>query len=290
VTLTVVNVVAPSSRDVSKMATSFNLQLPETTEEQVRSIAEQEQRTVPEIVVMLTDEAIRTRRPRAPWIDRLSLNSYQYAEAARYAETSPQTVASWCRRYRTSEQQTGADGVSRGKGKEDANLLSYLQLIEVALVAAFRRVGIKMDAAYRVHEDLRAVFQHDNPFALPDFKDRYPLFAPHPRNGRGIWQALETQDGQRVWTPRLAAQFERFDDDVGLAIRWYPRGRDGLIVIDPRMSFGAPTIADTGVPTYALKGRYLGGEELEETADDFGLSMRQLQAALEFEGVFRATS
>ncbi len=270
------------------MVTSLNLQLPETTEEQVRSIAEQEQRTVPETVVMLTDEAIHTRQPRAPWIDRLSLNSYQYAEAARYAETSPQTVASWCRRYRTSEQQTGADGVSRGKGKkEDAHLLSYLQLIEVVMVAAFRRVGIKLDATYRVHEDLRAVFQHDNPFALPDFKDRYPLLSPHLQSGRGLWQALETQDGQRVWTPLLVEQFEQFDYDVGLAIRWYPRGRDGLVVVDPRMSFGASTVVGTGIATDILAQRYVAGETLEETADDFRLSIHQLEVALAFEGVRR---
>ncbi len=269
------------------MMTSLNVQLPETTEEQVRSIAEQEHRSIPETVAMLTDEAIRTRRPRAPWIDRLSLDSYQYAEAARYAETSPQTVASWCRRYRLSEQQTRDDGVSRGKGKEDANLLSYLQLIEVALIASFRRAGIKLDAAYRVHEDLRAVFQHDNPFALPDFKDRYPLLAPHLQSGRGLWQALETRDGQRVWTPPLAEQFERFDYDVGLAIRWYPRGRDGLVVVDPRISFGASTIVGTGIATDILAQRYVGGETLEETADDFRLSIQQLEVALAFEGVRR---
>jgi hypothetical protein len=60
-----------------------------------------------------------------PWKRRLFIPNYQVGEAARYAGIDPQTVAAWHKRM-LSKREKRAE-------------LSYLQLIELAVVAAARK-------------------------------------------------------------------------------------------------------------------------------------------------------
>ena len=57
--------------------------------------------------------------------------SYQIAEAANYADIAPQTVAAWHK----SEKEILTEKAGKAA-------LSYLQLIELAVVAAFRKIGV----------------------------------------------------------------------------------------------------------------------------------------------------
>lgn len=75
-------------------------------------------------------------------------------------------------------------------------------------------------------------------------------------------------------------------DDVGLASRWYPdEGR--LIVLDPEVSFGSPTIAGRRVTTSSVYG-FFNGESgnIRATCDWFDLTREQVEAAVMFEGSF----
>ena len=55
------------------------------------------------------------------------------------------------------------------------------------------------------------------------------------------------------------------------------------MLIDPRISFGAPMIK--GVPTWVLKGRHEAGESIGDIRDDFSLTEEEVQQGLEFEGI-----
>lgn len=71
------------------------------------------------------------------WRSRLYVPNYKIREAARYAHLSSQTVAKW----------HGAPGGNRKatlSTKEKGAALSYLQLIEVAVVASFRKSGVRL--------------------------------------------------------------------------------------------------------------------------------------------------
>ena len=69
-----------------------------------------------------------------PWMERLHLPGYLVSEAARYVGVHPNTISAW--HYRGDPVLPG-----RTKGRP----LSYLELIEVAFVAFFRRLDIDMD-------------------------------------------------------------------------------------------------------------------------------------------------
>ncbi|HVA89557.1 MAG TPA: DUF433 domain-containing protein, partial [Chloroflexota bacterium] len=89
--------------------------------------------------------------------------------------------------------------------------------------------------------------------------------------------------GQRAWRAAVETYVDQFDYDQHVALIWHPRGRFNSIVIDPRISFGRPTIEGRGVPTEAIAARYAAGDNLEFLAYDFNLTQDQLKDALWFE-------
>jgi uncharacterized protein (DUF433 family) len=89
------------------------------------------------------------------------------------------------------------------------------------------------------------------------------------------------QMGQLGWSDLMGEVFSAFDYEEDLAIRWYPAGRESLVVIDPRVSFGAPVVQ--GLPTWVIKGRVRAGEQILEIVDDFGISEKAVRDALDFE-------
>lgn len=58
----------------------------------------------------------------------------------------------------------------------------------------------------------------------------------------------------------LAKQID-FDDQTGFAEKWYPNGKAGRIVLDPRISFGSPTIVGKGIRTSNVFDFYKGEKE-----------------------------
>jgi len=55
------------------------------------------------------------------------------------------------------------------------------------------------------------------------------------------------------------------------------------VVIDPRVSYGRPSIVGTGIPTSIIAERYKAGESIEELAKDYGLQPLQIQEAIRSE-------
>lgn len=72
-------------------------------------------------------------------------------------------------------------------------------------------------------------------------------------------------------------------EDGGIAIRWHVRGANSPVVIDPRVSFGAPAVF--GTATWILKERWSAGESVADIAGDFGIPPNQVADALKFEGI-----
>ena len=88
--------------------------------------------------------------------------------------------------------------------------------------------------------------------------------------------------GQLAWS-EIVKILEAFDYDQNVAIRWRVDGDGSPVIIDPRVSFGAPTVS--GTPTWVVSGRYNAGESVKDIAEDFGLKISEVKKALAFEGV-----
>jgi len=218
-------------------------------------------------------------RGMEPWRRRLYLPAYRVSDAARYAGISPQTVANW--HYR---QATLGPALP---GREQRRPLSYLQLVEVAIVAVFRKFGVPLNSIRRTREYMAQNFESEYPFAEYKFKtDGYHLlmdllqFEP-------TWDfhklIVADKGGQLGWERMMEDKLYEFDYEYDLAIRWHVAGRQSPVIIDPRIAFGAPTIE--GIPTWALKGRWKAGESIEDIEVDFRLTQEGVKYALEFEDI-----
>jgi uncharacterized protein (DUF433 family) len=210
------------------------------------------------------------------WRRRLYIPNYQVREAARYAGVSTQTVVAWQR-----------DASKMISAREKREALSYLQLIEVAVVAAFRKAGVSMKEIRASREYLAKRLSSEHPFAHYSFKtDGKSLFMDYDqltdKNKTGVL-LRPSKGGQLAWNEIIGRLNEFEYERKGIVVRWHVDGNESPIIIDPRIAFGAPTI--NGIPTWIIKGRWEAGETLDDIKDDFGLNKDKIIEALKFEDI-----
>lgn len=214
------------------------------------------------------------------WRARLFVPNYIIRDVARYAQLSPQTVASW-------HSKPGGNSPSTLSTKEKGKALSYLQLIEVAVVSSFRKAGVSLKKIRAAREYLSKQLQAEYPFAQYRFKTEgkeiWMDYAQFEANAGDKTLLKASEKGQLAWTD-IIGRLQEFEYETGgLATKWYVAGTDSEITIDPRIQFGAPSI--DGIATWVFKGRWDAGEPLDEIADDFGVPNSAVLEALAFEGI-----
>lgn len=216
-----------------------------------------------------------SKRSNQLWEKRLYLPAYQVKAAASYAGVTSQTVRNW--------QRNAGPGVSISH-RDPGSALSYLQLQELAIVSAMRKLGVKLSTIRSARDYLSSMLETEFPFADERVKsDGQDILVPlsHTlKESETRVLLVANKNGQYAWPEIIGERFEQFDYEKGIALKWNLSG-DHRVVIDPRVSFGAPTVH--GVATWAIKGRETAGESIEEIAEDFGLEVSDVRAALEFE-------
>lgn len=212
------------------------------------------------------------------WKERLETPAYKVGEAARYANVPPQTVAHWERTY--------ADGTSVLRERKKREGLSFLQLIEVAVVAAMRNSGVKLKEIKEARKYFSKILDVQYPFAQARFKtDGVDIFLEHPIADKDTFRdklLAANHNGQWVWSDMLQKRLNEFNyGSEGEVLTWAVNGTDSPILIDPRVCFGAPQVS--GIPTKIIESRWKAGEDLEEIAEDFDLELGDVKEALKFE-------
>ncbi len=154
-------------------------------------------------------------------------------------------------------------------------------------MAAMRHAGVKLGEIKNAREYLATQLQSEFPFAEKRFKT----------DGKDIWMSLDNlvagesknklvkvnKAGQMAWAEIVETKFTEFEYEEDLAVKWHVGGVGSPVVIDPRVSFGAPMVG--GIATWAIKGRWEAGESLVDIAEDFSLPEEKVTHALKFEGI-----
>ena len=210
-----------------------------------------------------------------PWRRRLYFPCYQVKEVARYTHATPQTITRWHKLIAFSKRPIKTE-------------FSYLQLIEVAVVAKFRQAKLKLKDIQEAHDLLKILFKCEYPFATYKFKtDGKDLLIDSDKNNNLLREQTLinlNKKGQLEWGELINPLLKTFDyEGEELAVRWHVAGNNSEILIDPQISFGAPTIS--GTPTWVLGSRWNSGESVEDIAYDFDLKEDQIKEALLFEGI-----
>src|SRR4051794_5607146 len=165
---------------------------------------------------------------------RLYLPAYRYAEAARLVQTTSQTITRWYHGY-----EVPGPRLRPVLPVQQARLLSYMQVVEVAFVEDFRRLGVRLQSLRQAYQYLHKTFQVEYPFAQLDVKTEgvsvLAEYAAH-EGGRALSQMIAAdRGGQLVWPEAIQERFDQFDYEHQLAVRWHPRGRENPILVDPRI-------------------------------------------------------
>ena len=225
--------------------------------------------------------AIRSRDPR-------EIPTYTISEAAHYLLIPLATLRSWTvgRYYPVQEGKRRFNPVVAVPQQHPA-MLSFVNLIEAHVLDAIRRVyGVRLPEVRNAIAFLQREFKSEHPLVEQKIEtDGKDLFI------RSFGQLIAASKGGQLAMPELiGAYLRRIEwDEQGIASRLYPFTRKRqldepkVIVIDPRISFGRPVLAGTGIRTGIVAERYKAGESIQELAQDYGRRPLDIEEAIRCE-------
>ena len=213
---------------------------------------------------------------------------YSVGDAAAYLHIPSATLRSWVagRTYPT------ADGVASFRPlipvpDSESGLLSFNNLVEAHVLRALRtRHGVAL--------------RHVRPalsYAESELGINRLLLSNELQTSGGelflerFGQLINlSKSGQLAVKKLLEAHLKRVErDEHELPRRLYPfltgELADGprTIVIDPRISFGRPTVVGTGISTAVLAQRIDAGETVADLAGDYGMDIATIEEAVVYE-------
>jgi len=184
------------------------------------------------------------------------------------------TLYSWLRKKRGSSVITDS---------RSDRYLNFYQLSEAFAINYMRKkLGISLSKIREASEYLQN-----------ELEISYPLINSKIRVGTDVYfkYAREillnaTRHGQ-IESEELIGKYinriEFTDNDLPDALYpWVPGKERKSIVIDPRIRFGQPTIAGTGIAIEIVKDMYTAGESLEEIALGYDIELAKVKDAVAY--------
>ncbi len=221
-------------------------------------------------------------------MDRREIPMYGIAEASFYLRIPRSTLASWVRgmSYGAPDKKRFFHPVLTLPNTE-SRVLSFLNLVEAHVLGTIRRqFRIPLPKIRTAVNYLSKHFNTPHPLASEDFET----------NGQDLFVTKVgklinvSSNGQYAILELLKASLTRIKrDDHGVPLKLYPfvrthaainENEPKIIVIDPFIAFGRPTIEDTGIPVESIVERYRAGESIEDLAEDYGLENTKIQEAI----------
>ncbi len=223
----------------------------------------------------------------------LGVGIYYPAEGARFLRVPAYSLRRWAQGYTYWSENHRTRAASRPVIRPDLPVirgqraLSFLELMELRVVAELRRRGLSLQHIRTAAQVAREVLQTKHPFATRRiFTDRKRILAylePEPQ-GYAMIELVKERHHQLIFGQILEPLLEDldFDQESGIAQRWWPLGKRSPVVLDPKICFGAPTITGTRVRTDILAGM-AKAEAPVASARAFDVPVAAVKAALEFE-------
>lgn len=223
----------------------------------------------------------------APCYEFIGRGVYSLADASRLTGIPVPRIGRWVKgysyRYRGETQRSSAVVGADYSPLDGAVALSFLDLIEVRFVDAFRKHGVGWKTIREAARRAESLLEEKHPFATRSFQT----------DGRSIFMTIANELGERRLLDLVRSQYAfrqviepslfrgiEFDDQV--AARWRPLCRLP-VVVDPRRAFGQPVVDVEGVPTSVLAEAFRIEQSTSRVSDWYGVSRASATAGVEFE-------
>jgi uncharacterized protein (DUF433 family) len=214
---------------------------------------------------------------------RLFAPRYSFAEADRLAHASRGTTQRWLLDYVYRDAQ-GREHIQppvtpNASASEGA---SFIDLVEIVAIGRLKQRRFSLHAVREIVLNCQEKLGVARPLATLQFKTGgRDAFVEQS----GALVEVGRRKGQRAWDEVLSPFLETLDyaEELALARRWWPLGKDRPIVVDPDYGFGLPVIDGSGVRTEIILERYRADDSEEEIARDFHITPDEVNQAIRFE-------
>lgn len=221
--------------------------------------------------------------------DPRDVAAYSIPEAAHYLGVPASTLRSWFagQKYSHKGEQRSFHAVIRPADPKTLGL-SFSNLVEAYVLTAIRRKHhIGLPTIRRGLKYLTEKLGSKRPLLQEQFATRgAELFVER------LGQIINlSRNGQLEMAELIRAYLARVERDAkGVPIKLYPFMRSQppqeqprTVVIDPRVSFGRPVLAGTGIPTAVLAEQFKAGDAVPELAREYGASEEAVWDAIRCE-------
>ena len=187
--------------------------------------------------------------------------------------------------------------INSGLIKRDSDgMLGFNALTEAYVLATIRREfklslpKIRDAVAY-----VKDRFDHNRPLlsAALSFDDKSKSLMIHESDA--LVNITKRNRGQAIIQSVFSDSLARIDRDAdGMPILLHPYmntpREPKTISIDPRRSFGRPTISGTAILVQVVAERFFAGDKISQLADDYRLDYGVIEEALRWDGERRAAA
>lgn len=218
--------------------------------------------------------------------DSREIPAYGIREAAHYLRLPVATLKSWVlgRKYPTAAGPKFFQPVIELPDRETA-LLSFVNLVEAHVLSAFRRQhNIELSRIRSALRYVRREFGWQHPLIEQQFEtDGAALFVER------LGVLVDASATGQIVMDTIRPYFRRLEFDDNAVVRLYPFTRSTIddspksVFIDPRFSFGRPSLTRSHVPTATIAERYKAGDSVAALAADYGCDRNEIEEGLRCE-------
>jgi uncharacterized protein (DUF433 family) len=219
--------------------------------------------------------------------DPREMPAYGIREAAHYLQIPAATLKSWVlgRSYETKRFGTQRFEPVLLLPDVSLPLLSFYNLAEAHVLSVFRKdYGIELQNIRTAMDFVASRFGHVHPLIDQEFAtDGVTLFIEH------LGKTLDASAGGQI-VLNFYTYLKRLDRVNDVVARLWPFTRSTTdeesprsVFIDPRISFGRPSLIKCNVPTVEIAARYKAGDSIQLLAEDYGCDQLDIEEGLRCE-------
>ncbi len=211
----------------------------------------------------------------------IGVGIYTIRELSRILRIPYAKLSRWINRYWDGELGREFEQCYSWKtGKSKA--VGFHTLVEFYIFYCLSEAGVKTRAVLNAHKELSQIFETPHPFAHREVTHNIKT------DGTRIYlkakDKIITLDGTKQLNLQfLKIFFKNLEFNIeNIVVRFWPLGKKGSIVVDPKRKFGHPVLENSNVYPETIYNLYKGRETKEYIAFLYGLTLKQVEDSIEY--------
>lgn len=162
--------------------------------------------------------------------------------------------------------------------------ISFKDMIQIRFVDYFREKGVSLHTIRNASANAAKLLSTTHPFCSAKFKTDGESLLAEVCEHDGNHSLVELKNMQHVFNEVIDPFLTTLDYEQDIAARWWHELGNKKVILDPRLNFGKPTLADNGYATETLYEAYCANDRSTKiVANWFEVDKESVEQAVEFE-------